>query len=179
MALKVHIMSHSFVLLNVYLCCNDASHVSLHEIQSNLLDISNFINDELLDDIFISGDFNADPFKGWFFNIFESQMLDYSRSFCDVIQFPASFFTFMTRNSSALTSWLDHIVCSNPRVFSQIIKTYMVTHNMITSLYTVSLVSRVLTQKLTYRIKSLRSITLNGIKSLMTKNRYTVITLMT
>ena len=49
-------------LFNVYLCCDDASLTSFHEFQSNLQDISNFINDEPLDDILIIGDFNVDPF---------------------------------------------------------------------------------------------------------------------
>ena len=83
-------MSHSFVLLNVYLCCDDASLISLHEFQSNLKDISNFNNDEPLDDIYIIGDFNADSFKGRFFKNFESQRLEHSLSFCDVFQLPTS-----------------------------------------------------------------------------------------
>ena len=33
MGLKVQIQSYSFVLLNVYLCCDDASLISLHEFQ--------------------------------------------------------------------------------------------------------------------------------------------------
>ena len=63
-------MSHSFALLNVYLCCDDSSLISLHEFQPNLQDMSNFFNDESLDEIFIIGDFIADPFKGRFLNIF-------------------------------------------------------------------------------------------------------------
>ena len=60
MGLKVQKLSHSFALLDVHLCCDDASLISLHEFQSNLQDISNFINDEPSDDILIIGDFNAD-----------------------------------------------------------------------------------------------------------------------
>ena len=63
MGLKVQTMSHSFILHNVYLYCDDPSHISLHEFQSNLQDISNFINDEPFDDIIIIGDFNAEPFN--------------------------------------------------------------------------------------------------------------------
>ena len=83
--LKVQTLSHSFALLNVYLCCDDASLISLNEFQSNLQDISNFINDEPFDDVLRIGDFYADPFRGRFFNIFESEMVDHSLSFCDVI----------------------------------------------------------------------------------------------
>ena len=67
--LKVQTVSYSFVLFNVYLCCDDASLISLHQIQANLQDISYFINNEPFDDILIIGDFNTDPFKGRFFNI--------------------------------------------------------------------------------------------------------------
>ena len=56
-------LSHFFVLLNVYLSCDDAFFIPLHELQSNLQDISNFINYEPLNDVLIIGDFNADPFK--------------------------------------------------------------------------------------------------------------------
>ena len=70
MGLKVQALSHSFVVLNLYLCCDDSSLISLHEFQSNLQVISNFINDEPFDDILIIGEFNADPFKGNFFQYF-------------------------------------------------------------------------------------------------------------
>ena len=53
MRLKVQTLSHSFVLINVYQCCDYASFISLHEFQSSLQDISNFINDEPFDDIII------------------------------------------------------------------------------------------------------------------------------
>ena len=80
MGLKVQTLSHSFV--------------PLHEFQLKLQDISNFINNEPFDDILIFGEFNAEPIKGRFFNIFESQMVDHSPSFCNVIQLPASSFTY-------------------------------------------------------------------------------------
>ena len=95
-----------------------------------------------MDDILIIGDFNADPFKGRFFNIFESQMVDHSLSFCDVIQLPASSFTYISQNSSATTSWLDHIARSNPQLVSQIKILYGDAFQLL---------SRVLTQKLTCR----------------------------
>ena len=83
-------------------------------------DISNFINAEHFDDIFIIVDFNDDTFKGRFFNIFEIQMLDHSLSFCDVIHLNASSFTYINQNSSAAANWLDHIVCSNSELVSQL-----------------------------------------------------------
>ena len=63
MGLRVQTLSHSFVLLNVYLSFDDESLISIHEFQSNLQDISNFINQEHFDDIFIFGVFIAGPFK--------------------------------------------------------------------------------------------------------------------
>ena len=51
MGLKVQTLSHFFVLFDVYLCCDDKFLDSLHEFQSNLQDISNFINGEPFDDI--------------------------------------------------------------------------------------------------------------------------------
>ena len=88
----------------VYLGGDDASLISFHEFQSNWQDISNFINDEPCYDICIIDDFNADPFGGRFVYIFESQFLDHSLSLCDVIQLPASYFKYISRNSSARTS---------------------------------------------------------------------------
>ena len=41
-------------------------------------------------------------------------------SFWDIIQLLASFFTYISQSSSATTSWLDHIACSNPQLVSQI-----------------------------------------------------------
>ena len=66
MGLKVQTISNSFVMLNIYLCCDDTFPISLHEFQSSSQNISNFITEEPFDDIFITGDFNADPFKGRF-----------------------------------------------------------------------------------------------------------------
>ena len=60
--------------------------------------ISNFINIVPFDDIFIIGDFNGDPFKVRFFNILESQMLDHSLSFCDVMQMLDFYFTYISQN---------------------------------------------------------------------------------
>ena len=50
----------------------------------------------------------------------------------------------------------------------------MVMHYMITFLYTVKLLSRVSTQKLTCRTNTLRKSTLNGITFLMTKKCFTL-----
>ena len=47
-------------------------------------------------------------------------MVDHLLSFCDVIQLSASYFTYISQNSSATTSWLDLIACSNPQLISQI-----------------------------------------------------------
>ena len=46
-------------------------------------------------------------------------MLDYSLSFCGVIHLPASSFTYISQNSSPAISWLDHNLCSNPQIVSQ------------------------------------------------------------
>ena len=47
-------------------------------------------------------------------------MVDLSLSFSDVIQLPASSFTYISQNSFSTTSWLDHIACSNLQLVSQI-----------------------------------------------------------
>ena len=47
-------------------------------------------------------------------------MFGRSLSFCDIMHFPASSFTFISQNSSATTSLLDRIICTNPQLVSQI-----------------------------------------------------------
>ena len=49
-------------------------------------------------------------------------MVDHSLSSFDVIQLPASSFTYISQNSSATTSWLDHIACSHPQLLVSQIK---------------------------------------------------------
>ena len=49
-------MSHSFVLPNVYLCCDDLCLISLREGQLNFQDFLNFINNVPFNDIFIIDD---------------------------------------------------------------------------------------------------------------------------
>ena len=56
-------MSNSFLILDVCPCCDNSSLILLHWFQSNVQDISNFIHDELFDDMFIVDDLLADPFK--------------------------------------------------------------------------------------------------------------------
>ena len=117
---KLQTLWHPFVILNLNLCCDDPSLILLHEFQSNMQNYSNFIYDKPFDDISIFSDINADAFKGRFFNNFEHQMFAHSLSFCGVMQWPASAPTYQSQNCSATTSWLDHIVYSNPQLVSQI-----------------------------------------------------------
>ena len=112
MGVKLIINNVTYIVLNVYFCCDYGNSDSLIEFQSILADLSDTICSEVYDDIIIVGDFNADPLKGRFYPRLKSILDDLNLQTNDVISLPAASYTYISPNSVSGTSWLDHVVVS-------------------------------------------------------------------
>ena len=76
------------------------------------------MNDANYSEIIISGDFNCDPTKGRFFNELSDLSSNHGISIYDVVKLPANSFTYISRNNTCSTSWLDHLLTSNDELIS-------------------------------------------------------------
>ena len=113
MAIKLIIGESSYLLINVYLNCDYGNNESLIEYKNSMAQLANFINSEAYDDIIIAGDFNSDPVKSRFFKELKSFCAIFDLKISSLDNLPADSFTFISRNQTCGTSWLDHIISSN------------------------------------------------------------------
>ena len=118
MALRLENSTYKCVLLNVYLNCDYRTTESLHEYQSNIGDISNFIREETFDDLVIAGDWNCHPNRGRFFHEFLNLTNEHALTKADLDNLPPFSYTYISSNNSAGCSWLDHVACSRPTIVS-------------------------------------------------------------
>ena len=103
----------TYLVLNIYCICDYGSVEALIEYKSTLADLHNIINCESFYDVILTGDFNADPFKGRFFSEISRFNSENGLAFADVANLPADSYTFISNNSTSSTSWLDHVVVSS------------------------------------------------------------------
>ena len=99
------------LLMNVYLPCDKQTADAAHNYRCMLAKLKNVIEEQNVDHIIITGDFNADPNKGRFWK----ELLNFSQSLSLLTlndQMPQDSFTYLcpARNT---TSWLDHVLCSS------------------------------------------------------------------
>ena len=105
-----------YLLVNVYCPCDYRSSESFIEYVCTLAEISNLITQENYDDLFLFGDFNCDPNKGRFFSQFKTFYESHSLACLDINLLPNSSYTYISSNSYFSTSWLDHLLVSNPSI---------------------------------------------------------------
>ena len=118
MGLVLENPTYRMVIFNVYLNCDYRTLDSLHDYQTSIGNIANFIREESFDDIVLAGDFNCDPSKGRFFREFSKMLSEHSLVKADIDNLPRTSYTFVSPNAIASTSWLDHVVCSNEHLAS-------------------------------------------------------------
>ena len=98
------------LLLNVYLPCDKQNLEAIHEYRSTLAKLKCIIDEQNMDHVLLIGDFNADPFKGRFWNELEGFINEMSLKILNE-EFPHDTFTYLCPAKNT-TSWLDHVVCS-------------------------------------------------------------------
>ena len=99
------------LVLNVYMPCNMQTLESLENYRSMLGKLEVIVREQSVSNIIVTGDFNADPKKGKFWD----ELCDFIKSFSFLVldneQLPQDTFTYLCPAKS-VTSWLDHILCS-------------------------------------------------------------------
>ena len=103
-----------YLILNIYCICDYGTVDALIEYKSTLADLHNILQNEFFHDVFITGDFNADPFKGRFFSEFSKFANENFIQISDISNLPADSYTYISNNNDASTSWLDHVAVSSP-----------------------------------------------------------------
>ena len=104
-----------YVILNVNMSCKCRTLKSLHEYQSCVSCISNFISEEAFDELIVTGDMNFDPKKGRFFHKLGSTTTRHFLHWTDIGKLPSLSNLYVSHNRTASTSWMDHILCSNSK----------------------------------------------------------------
>ena len=104
---------YALLLLNVYLICDYRDDDSFVEYKSTLATINNILDNESYTDVCVTGDWNADPNKGRFFNAFEKFCDEKSLIVADIVNLPLNSYTYVSSNDICSSSWLDHVVSSN------------------------------------------------------------------
>ena len=98
------------LLLNVYLPCDKQNLEAIHEYRSALANLKCIINEQNIDHVLLIGDFNADPFKGRFWDELKRFTNEMSLMILNE-ELPSDTFTYLCPAKNT-TSWLDHVVCS-------------------------------------------------------------------
>ena len=118
--LKIFFGEICYLLLNVYLNCDYRTVESLIEFKENLAEIEQKIADVEYDELIIAGDFNSDPNKGRFFNELKSFTDAFELTCSDIESLPLNSYSYINRNQSCSTSWLDHIITTNNNIVMNI-----------------------------------------------------------
>ena len=124
MGLNIVCNSLSYLLLNVYCVCDYRDDNSMISYQTTMAEISDLSMDEKYSKVILAGDFNCDPNKGRFFNEFFIAMNGLSLSIVDIDRLPQDSHTYVARNSTCSTSWLDHVAASDPNIISNVFIKY-------------------------------------------------------
>ena len=108
---------NTILLLNVYFTCDYGTIDSHLEYKSTLADLSNILQSENFSDVCITGDMNADPYKSnRFFRDLNEFTVENRFHITDVNSLPVDSYTYVSSNAACSTSFLDHVVCSNPGI---------------------------------------------------------------
>ena len=118
MGVKVLQSSESLLLLNVYFPFENHSVESLNLYNDMLASVASVVLGSDSDKVIICGDFNADPYKGRFWNLLKAFAADFSFKIADQI-LPIDTFTYLSPFHNT-TSWLDHVLVSHENLISDI-----------------------------------------------------------
>ena len=113
LGLELRFNNICYVLINIYCCYDNGSIDSLVNYKSIMADLSNFCHSYNYDEIIICGDFNADPIKySRFFLELNTFKQNHSLIMNDVEFLPKNSYTYISSNSVAGTSYIDHVLVS-------------------------------------------------------------------
>ena len=101
-----------YLLINAYLPCDTRSCDALVDYKAAVADLINLVEIENINKIVIAGDINADPFKGRFYREIEEFIELKHFIVADRCSLPINSFTYISTHDT--TSWLDHVIVSQP-----------------------------------------------------------------
>lgn len=102
--------SEKVLIINVYLPCDFQTIAALDKYRNSLAELGNVLREQNINSVLLTGDFNADPFKGRFWR----ELLQFQQAFSLFVAdlcLPLGSFTFLSPGKNT-TSWLDHILCT-------------------------------------------------------------------
>lgn len=111
MGLKINFDNEVILLLNVYMPCDDRTASSLLEYKHISAQLHVIVENETIDKVLIAGDFNADPYKGRFWEELLSFKDDLNLTIADQL-LPIESYTYLSPAHGS-TSWLDHLLVSD------------------------------------------------------------------
>ena len=101
-----------YLLLNIYAFCDYGNTESLINYKSHMAELSSICTNESFTDVIIVGDFNGDPNKGRFYTELANLINAHGYLVSDVDRLPLDSYTYVSANTSAGSSWIDHVVVS-------------------------------------------------------------------
>ena len=108
------------LLLNIYCPCDYRNAESFSLYQATMAELISVCESEKFDSVVVAGDFNCDPRRGRFYSLF-SEMINYlSLSAVDIDRLSLGTYSYISRNEGCSTSWLDHVVSSNPNLVKDV-----------------------------------------------------------
>jgi hypothetical protein len=116
--------NNKILLINAYLPCDNRTNEALVKYRNALAELENFIDFENVNRVVVVGDFNCDKMKGRFFRELESFITNKSFILADSI-LPINSYTYI--GSYDTTSWIDHIIVSQPDMVRNIEIQYGIT----------------------------------------------------
>ena len=118
--------SPDYLLINAYLPCDTRSYDALVDYKNALGELHNLIETENVNKVIIAGDLNADPFKGRFYEDLDQFILDKKFIMADRC-LPLNSYTYISPHNT--TSWIDHVLISQPGLVQEIKILYEATIN--------------------------------------------------
>ena len=119
MGVKIGNSNFSILLLNVYMPHDDRSALSLLDFRDVCAQLHDIALSETVEKVIIVGDFNADPFKGRFWNELKHFVDELNFIIADYNVLPTESFSYLSPAHST-TSWLDHVLTSDSNLVSDI-----------------------------------------------------------
>ena len=122
MGIKLIVHGVSYLILNIYMPCDDKKADSLIKFRRMCAQLSEIKENENVDNLILAGDFNSDPHKGRFWQELISFIDEENLSIADS-KFPYDSFTYFSPAHSS-TSWLDHIISNNLNLINNVFIMY-------------------------------------------------------
>ena len=120
--LKLSFNSCSYLILNIYMPCDDRSEESLFKFRRVCAKLAEIKDNENVNHLILAGDFNSDPNKGRFWE-YLMYFINNENLFIADEKMPNDSFTYFSPAHSS-TSWIDHVVTSNLNLIKNIAVLY-------------------------------------------------------